>query len=51
MSFNSKALSKYVLQNVMQFFYWKTDSYKCRQISKKFKEAYDMHLVNLSMIV
>jgi hypothetical protein len=50
-SFNSKALSKYVLQNVMQFFYWKTDSYKCRQINKKFKEAYDMHLVNLSMIV
>lgn len=25
-SVNSKALSKYVLQNVMQFFYWKTDS-------------------------
>lgn len=35
----------------MQFFYWKTDSAKCRSISKKFKEAFDMNIVNLSMIV
>ena len=46
--FYSKALSKYVLQNVMEFLYWKTDSTKVRSICKKFKIAWDMHLVNLA---
>jgi hypothetical protein len=46
--FYSKALSKYVLQNVMEFLYWKTDSTKVRSICKKLKEAWDLHLINLS---
>ena len=49
--FNSKALSKYVLQNVMQFLYWRSDSSKVRLICKKMKEAWDMHLVNYSKII
>lgn len=32
----------------MEFLYWKTDSTKVRLICKKFKTAWDMHLVNLA---
>ena len=45
---SSKKVSKFVLQNVMQFFYWKVDGNKVRLICKKFKGAYDMHIINLT---
>ena len=35
----------------MQFFYWKTDGSSVRLINKKFKQAYDMHLINLTQLV
>ena len=48
--FSSKALSKYVLQNVMEFLDWRTDI-KVRMICKKMREAWDMHLLNLSFMI
>jgi hypothetical protein len=46
--FGSKAMSKYILLNVMEFLNFKNDLVKARLICRKFRDAADMHLLKLS---
>lgn len=50
-SLNSKAISKYVLLNVMEFLHWRNDGLQVRMLNKKFKSAYDLHIVSLSKLI
>ena len=44
----SRALSKYILQHVMEYLELRQDGFKIRSICKKLKESWDMHLLRLN---
>jgi hypothetical protein len=48
--FMSRSLSKYIIQNIIEWLDWKP-SIKYRGVCKKMRDAMDMYLVNLSMVV
>jgi hypothetical protein len=48
--FNSKLLSKYILQNVIEFLDWRKDIF-IRGVCKKLKDAWDLNLLRISVKV